>query len=360
MRLRNNRWRIYWRYAGKSYEAFILINNMDENRAKAILDQTNAALSGRPVEFPVEIQDSPAIKNYIASINPPTIIPEESDLLRKYHQNLMANTTSDDWQKASMSKINEFLQRIKTIDAITEASTLEFLDYLIIHPDTGLATRYSTRNRVQAMLSRFFNWLRICGYRDENWNPLKNIKEVAEPHPEEGIIALSEEEVNILLEAADQQRGGIAIWIAILAGPRLGEIHRLTWDEITPSVTIIRKSKTHISRTIPISIGLKERLAREPRLTNSNRIVPFPAKWGGWLPAATRLIDRLRPLVKTEIGWNIFRHTFASRAVQAGIAISIVAAWMGNDPEVCERHYARFVPAYGRDTRIDAIDPKRP
>lgn len=56
-----------------------------------------------------------------------------------------------------------------------------------------------------------------------------------------------------------------------------------------------------------------------------------------------------------RIGWNSFRHTFASLAVQSGIEIDTVTSWMGNTPAVCWRHYAQFIPRDRRDDRIDMI-----
>jgi hypothetical protein len=41
--------------------------------------------------------------------------------------------------------------------------------------------------------------------------------------------------------------------------------------------------------------------------------------------------------------------------VQRGVPLDVVAAYMGNSPEVCRRHYARFVPAGGRGEWIDLM-----
>lgn len=56
-----------------------------------------------------------------------------------------------------------------------------------------------------------------------------------------------------------------------------------------------------------------------------------------------------------RIGWNAWRHTFASLLVQDGVELDAISAWMGNTPEVCRRHYAAFIPRDRRDARIDRL-----
>ena len=56
-----------------------------------------------------------------------------------------------------------------------------------------------------------------------------------------------------------------------------------------------------------------------------------------------------------RIGWNAWRHTFASLLVQEGLGLDLVSAWMGNTPEVCRRHYAQFIPRDRRNTMIDRL-----
>ena len=57
--------------------------------------------------------------------------------------------------------------------------------------------------------------------------------------------------------------------------------------------------------------------------------------------------------ILARIGWNPFRHTFASLKAQAGVSLDKITAWMGNTPEVCRRHYAQFIPRDQRDADID-------
>lgn len=61
---------------------------------------------------------------------------------------------------------------------------------------------------------------------------------------------------------------------------------------------------------------------------------------GDWIPAE-------------RIGWNAFRHTFATLRAQAGVSLDKITSWMGNTPDVCRKHYAQFMPRDSHDEDID-------
>jgi len=119
----------------------------------------------------------------------------------------------------------------------------------------------------------------------------------------------------------------------------------------------VRKYKTKVGRYVPLSASLGDGLRDLPE----GRIVSeWPADRRGMANASDRLIRRLRralPDIPVErIKWSAWRHTFGSLCVQPPINASLdqVASWMGNSPEICRRHYARFVPRHG-DRRIDLL-----
>lgn len=64
------------------------------------------------------------------------------------------------------------------------------------------------------------------------------------------------------------------------------------------------------------------------------------ADGGEWIPAE-------------RVGWNAWRHTFATLRAQAGVSLDKISAWMGNTPDVYRRHYAQFVPRGAEDEDID-------
>ena len=77
-------------------------------------------------------------------------------------------------------------------------------------------------------------------------------------------------------------------------------------------------------------------------------MVKWPGDEGKWGYESTLLLGRIAeatPEIRGEkIRWNVFRHTFASLLVQEGVSIFKVAAWMGNDIAICQRHYAAMMP----------------
>jgi len=57
-----------------------------------------------------------------------------------------------------------------------------------------------------------------------------------------------------------------------------------------------------------------------------------------------------KPSVAQEkLGWNVFRHTFASLLVQGGASIFKVAAWLGDQLTTCQRYYAAMSPDHDPD-----------
>jgi len=48
-------------------------------------------------------------------------------------------------------------------------------------------------------------------------------------------------------------------------------------------------------------------------------------------------------------GWHLFRHTFASRAVQAGVPIYKVAQWLGHKHVATTEIYAHLSPDFDED-----------
>ncbi len=101
--------------------------------------------------------------------------------------------------------------------------------------------------------------------------------------------------------------------------------------------------------TMLAAMGAKlKKLDRDSRMAYNLAVAMggFELTWaaardgGEWIPAE-------------RIGWNAFRHTFASLRVQAGVSLDKVSSWMGNSPDVCRKHYAQFMP---RDTHDEDID----
>lgn len=383
--IKNSVYKLRWtmRKNSKKIEFQLTLGKITKQKAHLICAAATTAFAGK-AEFPEEIRNDPSIKRYTAITNDLETNITDAILIQKYITHKKRNSAS-----AWPITVNLFLTKaLAHMETLQNATYFRIQDYLDCILDSCTP---ATRNRAAASLSGFYKWLRETGYAPATFNPMKKIKRLREDRPPNGIVAWEANEIPLLLKMARDRKDGIAIWIAILAGLRRAEIARLDWTCITHSYIIVEKSKTGKKRQVPMSTALYKELqefrknplsygihndeltrTQKQRQTDwlkeyhkSNRVVPWPNSEYGWQTAAKRLVEKFLPRLLPDIhksepekfGWNPFRHTFASRHVQAGIPISLVAAWIGDRESTCLEHYARFVPKNMRDKRIDDADP---
>ena len=423
-RFHGGHWRIYWTYNYKRYEAVIQDEPCDARRADTILAQANAALSDR-VDWPDEIADTPAIRRYLAIINPSSPNPlaglSAEELAQRYQQYLAGGRSSPAWLKTVVHWIWDLLQSTGGVENLDAAALAQWLDGRTFKPPVEPKKKPKdwkapaprpisgeTRNKIRTQVGKFCRWVRDRGLKPADWNPVATLARVRVVRRAGDIKVLDDDEVEAVLSAADNLGAdGLAIWIALLAGLRRGEIPPLLWTDVGESVIRIEQSKTGHGRHAPLSQRLAERLRQgkkdqevaqeraakktKGKLTaRGGKILPWSDAIGGWTTRARRLLEEKLPALldpkppakhaskksaaakahaeqqaggaaslkidENLLEWNVFRHTYASRLVRRGVPIDVVAAWMGNSPEVCRRHYARFLPRSGRDSRIDLID----
>ena len=355
LRKRGDCYELRWYWAQKLYE--IRLGSIKKADAEVIRDAVAVAFAGAG-DFPEEVKAEPALKRYIALQAGITSESSDASLIAAYTAHLNAQNPDSSWHSIVRIHLNRALSKIGTVQ---NATTRELQIYLDAY---AVETSGATSNRTHTALSGFYSFLRKMGHHPKNFKPLEDIKKKRETPPPDGIVIWEANEIKQLLEAADTRRDGIAVWIAVLAGLRRSEIARLRWEDIFENHLTIQKSKTGKKRDVPLSTLLKAKL--QPLRKKSGKIVPWPDTYGGWLSASRKLVEiylpRDLPAIKEKhpekFGWNAFRHTFASRHAQAGMSLDVIAAWLGDSPKVCKEHYARYVPANMRDTRIDAADPK--
>ncbi len=354
IRKRGECFEIRWFWKGKSYE--IRLGNIPKNEAEIIRDATAVALAGSD-DFPEQIRAEPALKRYLALRAGITEDTSDEILVSNYTNHLKAQNPESKWYNVVRHHLNKAMNRMGTLQHATTRDLQLYLDAYAIE------TSGATSNRAHTALSGFFSYLRKMGHHPKMFNPLEGVTKKREMPPPGGIVIWEPKEVKRLLKVADKRRDGIAVWIAILAGLRRSEIARLEWGDISSSYITVQKSKTGKKRLVPLSSLLAKKLQTSRKATG--KVVPWPDAYYGWLAAAKKMVEiylpRELPAVHKKhpekFGWNPFRHTFASRHAQNGLSLDIIAAWLGDSPKVCKEHYARYVPANLRDTRIDAADP---
>jgi len=102
----------------------------------------------------------------------------------------------------------------------------------------------------------------------------------------------------------------------------------------------------------PLAAPLVARLSRVPARARKGRVAGWGTSGRRWDTDAVEALSRAQKAAQLPgelVKWNVFRHTFASLLVQAGVSIYKVALWMGNSPDVCQRHYAALSPEHDAD-----------
>lgn len=183
------------------------------------------------------------------------------------------------------------------------------------------------------------------------------------------IEILSLKEQKALMNVCDNSQYGIGILTALYTGVRLGELLGIMWsdidfDKMTVSISkqvsrlhdyspnakaktklgIINDTKTKTStRVISINEPLKERLLqyRTIQMTHiaewdtayNNLNLVFAREDGYYIDPATFRDKYIKKLTEAGLGHYTFhalRHTFATRALEAGIPIKIVSNILGH------------------------------
>ena len=187
---------------------------------------------------------------------------------------------------------------------------------------------------------------------------------------------LSDDEIVLLLELARSHAIWPEVCLALATGLRVGELARLQWGDIDRRrrTLTVRKSKSHHPRTVPLCrcALLALRMQRQ-RVPSMEHVFPARQVWrGGWrwvdhprdgnwwvraLKPMKAAIAKFDTLTGAGRGWYLFRHTFASRAAQAGVSLYKLAQWMGHSDVRTTEIYAHLQAGYDPDIERGAPMP---
>lgn len=191
----------------------------------------------------------------------------------------------------------------------------------------------------------------------------------SENHPKKEIIVLSKQAQKALMDVCDNDVYGVAIMTAMYTGVRLGELLGLKWSDINfqaKTITVSRqvnrlkdyspnaKAKTRLGiqedtktkssqRTISISEPLMEILLRYQEKQETAKKawkksyhdlgMIFAREDGYYIDPATFRDHFQKKLNEAGLGHytiHALRHTFATRALEAGIPIKVVSQILGH------------------------------
>lgn len=213
-----------------------------------------------------------------------------------------------------------------------------------------------TANGYAMILRSFFNWCRDVA-RISRVNPVDNT-ELTQDLGTRMRDSCTEEQRDRLISTCNREDIAFVLYCGFHAGLRKNEIieTRPFWFDIPAGLLHLRKTATinfkdREERTIPltqefrkflIGYGLREPFMLQPKVTHGMNRYRY---------------DFSRPfkyhVTAHGLAWvtpHTMRRTFASLLASAGVSLYKIAKWLGDDPRVVERHYARLSPA---DADID-------
>jgi integrase len=187
-----------------------------------------------------------------------------------------------------------------------------------------------TINRYFAGLRRIVNLAIAEGYLVSN--PVKGLKFF--PEPAGRLRFLSDAEIARLREVLAPEQWPIVAF-ALETGLRLSEQFKARWDcvDLERGILTIPLSKSGRTRHVVLSEAAKMILRGLSSWMHSPYVFPSPLNTGQPMQGRHFVVKAYDPALKRAgiqgANWHTLRHTFASRAVMAGVDIRTVQELMG-------------------------------
>lgn len=257
-------------------------------------------------------------------------------------------------------------KRIAANMAFSGKSVLPELGHLLPDDVTDAKTRaYATKRkragRKQGTVWTEMNHLQVV----LNWAAKQRIVPHAvavqkPPKPPPRDRRITRAEARRLLDAAGSPHVQLAIALMLGTGARVGAILELTWDRVdfdrglisyaVPDEMGRRKGRA----TVPMTPDLHARLTAARRGAQSDYVVEWAAKQVGSIKRGFARAAADAGLA--DVTPHVLRHTAATWMAEAGRPMTEIAAVLGHvDSRTTERIYARFSPAFLRET-VAALD----
>lgn len=174
-----------------------------------------------------------------------------------------------------------------------------------------------------------------------------------------------DEETRLFAVAAPWMRE--VVTFAIHTGMRRGEILALTWAGVnfnSRTVTVFQ-SKNGERRTIPVNQTVLDLLAQKRvQRSGATRILEqdlvFVSQSCAPIDSSNlrrRFVSSLKAAQITDLHFHDFRHTFATRLVQAGVDLYKVQWLLGHKSPTMTQRYAHHYPESLRD-EVEVLDRK--
>lgn len=206
-----------------------------------------------------------------------------------------------------------------------------------------------TINRYFAALRRFLNLAIAKGYLLSN--PVKGVKFF--PEPVGRLRFLTDTEIARLREELSPEHWS-AVAFSLETGLRLSEQFHARWDcaNMEQGILTIPLSKSGKTRHVILSEVAQSILRNLSTWTYSPFLFPSPLSAGQPIQGRNFVVKVYEPALKRAniqgATWHTLRHTFASRAVMAGVDIRSIQELMGHSTITMTMRYAHLSPAHLR------------
>jgi integrase len=216
----------------------------------------------------------------------------------------------------------------------------------------GRRARRSSANRVltvlKAALSLAYREGRVPS--DDAWRRVKPFANVDAPR----IRYLTDEEAVRLVNACPPDLRALVV-AALLTACRYGELARLRAGDLDAEAGVLHigEAKGGKPRTVPLTDEATRHFLAVATGKPGTALLLTRADGGSWGES-----HQHRPLqdacdaarIAPAVSFHILRHTYASRLVQRGVPMAVIAAALGNTEAICAKHYAHLSPSYIADS----------
>ena len=206
-----------------------------------------------------------------------------------------------------------------------------------------------TINRYFAALRRFLNL--AIAERYLLANPVKGVKFF--PEPVGRLRFLTDAEITCLREQLSPEHWS-AVAFSLETGLRLSEQFHARWDcvNMEHGILTIPLSKSGKTRHVILSEAAQSILRSLSTWTYSPYLFPSPLSAGQPLQGRNFAVKVYEPALRHAgiqgVTWHTLRHTFASRAVMAGVDIRTVQELMGHSTITMTMRYTHLSPTHLR------------
>ena len=206
-----------------------------------------------------------------------------------------------------------------------------------------------TINRYFAALRRFLNLAIAEGFLPTN--PVKGVKFF--PEPTGRLRFLTDAEIALLREELPPEHWSLVAF-SLETGLRLSEQFHARWDCINmeQGILTIPLSKSGKTRHVILSEAALTILKNLSTRSYSPYLFPSPLNAGQPMQGRNFAVKVYEPALRRAgiegVTWHTLRHTFASRAVMAGVDIRSVQELMGHSTITMTMRYTHLSPTHLR------------